>query len=456
MHLENWIHERVRKTADQESEFAQLSQIRESVPINRAALENYQLFKLRQTLQYAYNKSSFYHSLFRQNGIHPEELNSLNDLSMFPFTEPHHLSGSPYRFLCISQSEIARSCTFVTSGTTGPQKKIFWTQSDLDRITNFMAAGIGVVAGPADVVLIILPNGRPNSQADLLSQGVKKLGAIPVVAGFDLNAEEHLKMIEQFHPAVLFGYSGRLFRMSKDLQTSHDLSSAGVRTLFLAAEYLPDARRRELQAIWRCRVHTHYGLAEMGLGVAVECSSQNGYHFNETDLLLEIVDPQTGKAVEAGMEGELAFTTLTREAMPLIRYRTHDISRFITEPCSCGASSLLKFCPVKKRLESIVQTASGYELYPALFDDLLYEIPDLIDYQAILERHENKEQLLFKVEMARQRLDPAPEIIRRLSLEPAIAKSIAFGKMLAPRVELVGQGILRSENRAKKLIVDGR
>jgi phenylacetate-CoA ligase len=456
MYLENWIHERIRRTAEKEPEFARLLQISRSAPISRATVENYQLFKLRQTLQYAYKNSSFYRNLFIQNKIIPEEVSSLNDLSAFPLTESHRLAESPYRFLCISQSEIARSCTFVTSGTTGPQKKIFWTQDDLDGITDFMAAGIGVVACPEDVVLIILPDGRPNSQADLLSQGVIKLGATPVVAGFDSNAEELMLIIERFHPAVIFGYSGRIFRISKDLQTSHDLSSAGVRILFLAAEYLPDARRNQLQAIWKCQIHTHYGLAEMGLGVAVECSSQNGYHFNEADLLLEIVDPQTGKAVEPGMEGELVFTTLTREATPLIRYRTHDISRYITESCICGASSLLKFGPVKKRLESIVRTASGDELYPALFDDLLYEIPDLIDYQAILERNGNEEQLFFKVEMARQGLDPVPGIIRRLSLEPAIARGMALGKMFAPRVELVVQGTLKSDSRAKKLIVDCR
>jgi phenylacetate-CoA ligase len=444
MYLEKWLHTKILESAG-----------KEAAP-GRSAVERYQLLKLQQVLRYAYKNSSFYRSSFDQNGINPEDVSSLQDLSKLPFTQPQHLADSPYRFLCLSQAEVARSSTFVTSGTTGPQKKIFWTQGDLDRITDFMAAGMGVVAGPGDVVQIILPDGRPNSQADLLSKGVNRFGAAPVVTAFDLSAEEQIKIIHQFRPAVIFGYTNRLFRISKELQTSHDLSVAGVKILFLASEYLPDAMRSDLQSIWNCRVHTHYGLTEMGLGVAVECTAQNGYHFNEADLLLEIVDPNTGKTVLPGVEGELVFTTLTREAMPLIRYRTHDLSRFIPEPCPCGAGSMLKFAAVKKRLESTMRTESGDELYPALFDDLLFSIPGLVDYQATLQRHENKDQLFFKIEMAQQGMNPISEIIKRLLSAPEIARNISIEKMLQPEVEFVRQGMLRSESRAKRLIVDCR
>jgi phenylacetate-CoA ligase len=442
MYLEKWLHTKILESAEREPD--------------RSAVERYQLFKLQQILRYAYINSSFYRRSFDQHGIHPEDVSCLQDLSKLPFTEPHHLADSPYQFLCLSQTEVARAYTFVTSGTTGPQKKIFWTQGDLDRITDFMAAGIGVVADPGDAVQIILPDGRPNSQADLLSKGVDKRGATPVIAAFDLSAEEQIKIIHQFRPAVIFGYTSRLFRISKELQTSHDLSSTGVKILFLASEYLPDAMRRDLQSIWDCRVHTHYGLTEMGLGVAVECAAQNGYHFNEADLFLEIVDPDTGMVVPPGAEGELVFTTLTREAMPLIRYRTHDLSHFIPEPCPCGAGSMLKFAAVKKRLESTVRTESGNELYPALFDDFLFSIPGLVDYQATLQRHENKDRIFFKIEMAQRGIHPVAEILEKLLSAPEIARSISTGKMLQPEVEFVSQGALRSEARSKKLIVDRR
>jgi phenylacetate-coenzyme A ligase PaaK-like adenylate-forming protein len=234
------------------------------------------------------------------------------------------------------------------------------------------------------------------------------------------------------------------------------LSDKGVKVLFLAAEYLPDARRQELQKIWDCRVHTHYGLTEMGLGVAVECEARNGYHFNEADLLLEIVDPRTGKPVAAGHEGELVFTTLNREAMPLIRYRTHDISRLIVEPCPCGAASLLRIDKVKKRLESIVTLGSGDAMYPALFDDVLFEVPGLIDYQVVVSSVEGMDRLDFKIEMIGECADRISEIKKKLLSAPLIAKNLAAGRMKEPGLELAGFGALQSAGRAKKMIVDRR
>lgn len=452
MYLENWIHSIVRTTLHKDTE------VPGNTPahITRRDVEQYQQVKLRRMLQYACENSSFYRDQFHQAGMDPKDIHHQRDLAAFPLTEPAHLAEWPYRFLCISRAEIARVHTFVTSGTTGPQKKIFWTQIDLDRITNFMAAGIGTAADREDVVQIILPDGRPNSQADLLYQGVKKFGATPVLSSMNLSASEHLALLEKSHSTVLFGYASRLFRISKELQTTGDLGKKGVKVLFLAAEYLPDARRRELQTIWNCRVHTHYGLTEMGLGVAIECKAGNGYHFNEADLLLEIIDPQTGKLVAAGQEGEMVFTTLNREAMPLIRYRSHDISRLILEPCACGAASLLKIDKVKKRLELIVTLASGDEVFPTLFDDLLYEIPGLIDYQLVVTRDGNQDQLDFKIEMHSECPDRIPEIRKKLDLAPIIASNIAAGRMAKPRIELVPWGALKTAERAKKMIVDRR
>jgi phenylacetate-coenzyme A ligase PaaK-like adenylate-forming protein len=319
-----------------------------------------------------------------------------------------------------------------------------------------MSAGIGVVANPSDVVLVALPDGRPNSQSDLLIRGVIKLGANPIAAGFDWETEAFFNAVKQNRPAVIFGYTSRIFRMTQELQSTHDLASMGVRALFLASEYLPAPMRSNLQKIWNCRVHTHYGLTEMGLGVAIECSAKEGYHFNEADLLLEIVDPKTGEAAKLGEEGEIVFTTLSREAMPLIRYRTHDISRIIPGPCSCGADGLLRFGAVRKRLESILQLQSGDELYPSLLDDLLFEVSGLVDYQAVLERHGGKEKLCVKIEMANPQRNSKSEIIHRLSEAPAIARAIALGTMQIPELDFVNPGALKIASRAKKLISDQR
>jgi phenylacetate-CoA ligase len=418
----------------------------------RADIDSYRLLQLQRTLQYVAQRSSFYRELLGTCGLSLEDVRSLNDLPRIPFTEPRHLSESPYRFLCISQAGVARPYSVVTSGTTGPRKKVFWSYGDLEGIIDFMAAGIATLAGPQDVVQIMLADGRPYSQADLLYRGVIKAGSTPVAAGMDLTAKEYLEILENSHSTVLFGYAGRIFRISQELQITTDLSKKGVKALFLAGEYVPEAMRRELQRLWNCRVYTHYGLTEMGLGVAIECAAGNGYHFNEAGLLLEVIDPNTGKGVPAGEEGELVFTTLASEAMPLIRYRTHDISRLLPEPCSCGAASLLKVDHVRKRLESIVTLDGGDTIYPSLFDDVLFQVPGLLDYQVVLTRQEDRQHLDFRVEIISP--NALPVIASKLLSMPVISANIAAGKMTAPSILPFPSGTLPSASRAKKLIVN--
>lgn len=455
MYLESWIHSIINTALVSDAEYRRFADKSGLASIVRADVRTYQDFKLRQILRYCHEKSSFYRDLFQKASIDPDDIRSSGDLARLPFTEPYHIAENAYQFLCTSQAEVARPYTFVTSGTTGPQKRIFWSQSDLDRITDFMAAGIGTVADAGDTVLILLPDGRPNSQADLLFKGVRKLGATPMVANIDLSAQELLKVIDEARCAVIFGFTRKLFRLSKELQLQRNLREKGVKFLFLASEYLPAAMRQYLQQTWGCEVRTHYGLTEMGLGVAVECEARNGYHFNEADLLLEVINPGTGDVVAEGEEGELVFTTLNREAMPLIRYRTHDFSRLVTEPCSCGASSLLKFDKVKKRLETIAIIGDGDEMYPALFDDVLFEIPDLVDYQVIVTGADGRDRLDFRIELISDR-KPIPEIAQKLLSAPIIEKNIAAGKMLPPRIELVEPGSLQLIGRAKKMILDRR
>ncbi len=456
LYIEYWLHEILKAAFEAEPEYRRFAGKSGLNPISRSDVETYQNYRLHQILQYCYNHSSFYKELFEKTGSRPEDIRDAKELGKLPFTEPHHLSEIPYRFLCISQAEIARPYAFVTSGTTGPSKKVFWTSRDLEHITDFMSAGIGTVATQRDIVQINLPDGRSNSQADLLFKGVQKFGATPILSGMDLGAREFLDIVESFHSTIIFGYTRRIFRLSKELQSSQDMSGKGVKILFLAAEYLPDAMRKELEQIWNCRIHTHYGLTEMGLGVAVECSAGDGYHFNEADLLVEVVNPHTGERVPPGEEGELVFTTLTREAMPLIRYRTHDISRLIAEPCPCGAATLLKIGTVKKRLESILEIGDGDEMYPTYFDDMLFEVPGLIDYQVTVTGEGYKDRLDFKIEMMPKTVIRASAIKKKLLSAPIVAKNIAAGRMVEPRIDIVGWRALQSVSRAKKMILDRR
>jgi phenylacetate-coenzyme A ligase PaaK-like adenylate-forming protein len=453
--MESWLHNIVRARFE-EGLIGRLPQKDYAERMNRSAIDHYHLLELQQTLHYVYQKSSFYQRLFQNAGVHPDDVSGLDDLASLPLTEQRAVAEEPYRFLCLSRAAIARVTTFVTSGTTGPQKKIFWTQADLERIIRFMAAGISTVADETDVVQICLPSGRSYSQADLLARGVEKIGAKSVLAGMELSSKEQFALIEKNHSTVLFGYTPHLFRLTRELQAECTLSKLGIKVLFLASEYLSDSMRRELQRLWDCRVHTHYGLTEMGLGVAVECSSGNGYHFNEADLFLEIINPNTGAPVSPGQEGELVFTTLNREAMPLIRYRTGDVSHLIPEPCSCGATTLLKFAPVRKRLNAIVRLGNGDELYASAFDDLLFEVPELVDYQVMLLRHSGKDRLDFRIELLAKPEGIIEKLLELLLTAPAIANNLRNGTMATPCIELVAPGTLKTASRTKKLLADQR
>jgi len=454
--LESWIHDVIEHSRQNDESFRCFRNSKRTNQRNRRTVETYRDFNLQRTLSFVYEKSFFYRKQFEACGLKPEDIQGFEQLSKFPLTDPQQLSEFPDHFLCTSQSEVVRPCIFVTSGTTGSPKKIYWSLWDLERITNFMAAGISTVASPQDTVQILLPHSGPDSQADLLRKGVEKLGAKPLVTGVALNSVKQLKTLEEFHSTILFGYAGHIFRLSKELQHDYDLSTKGVKVLFLAGEYLPTARRIELESIWNCSVRTHYGLTEMGLGVAVECDAGDGYHFNEADLLLEIIHPATGKRVLPGEEGELVFTTLTRQAMPLIRYRTRDISSFVERSCGCGANSLLKIATIKKRLDAIVKLKSGVELYPTVFDDLIYSFPNVVDYQVILSHKTNRERLGFTIEVTDETEDLPGRICRSLHEMPVIADSMAAGTMDAPLVKGVPMGRLKSVERAKKLIIDDR
>jgi phenylacetate-CoA ligase len=454
--LEESLNKIVKRRMREAPEYRKYSGKESLEKITRSDLEDFQLFQLQNTLHYVYEKSLFYRELFSKKGIEPAEVQSLADLAKLPLTAPEELAEKPLRFLCVPLGEVTRVITFTSSGTTGPRKRIFFSEKDIKIITDFMGAGMNVVATSDDVVQIMLPRGPVLGQADLVAQGVKKMGATPVITGTEPTPEEQIQTIERHGSTVLFCETLRFNRITVAAKNNHDLTKLGVKALFLTSNYLSDSMRVNLQSAWNCEVFTHYGLTEMGLGVAVECRTHNDYHFNEADLLAEIVDPETGEVLPDGEEGELVFTTLAREAMPLIRYRTHDISRLSSKHCECGITTLKKLDRTTRRLESAVRVAAGDEIYPAMFDEALYTIPDIVGYEVSVSKDGGKDSLTFQVEIARKGA-AVQELVREVILKvPPVQKNVELGKMAIPAIQLVTPGSLRKTTRAKKLIKDMR
>jgi phenylacetate-CoA ligase len=313
------------------------------------------------------------------------------------------------------------------------------------------------VADSGDVVQIMLPGGAQLGQIDLLSEAVERIGAVPVRAGTARSAEEQFNLIKEHGSTVLFGRTGRVYHMTQELvHKGEDLAQVGVKVLFLTSEYLSKPLRRRLEDVWDCEVSFHYGMSEMGLGVAVECDAHDGFHFKEWDLILEVVDPETGEPVETGKEGELVFTTLTREGMPLLRYRSHDISRIIPQPCSCGNKSLIKFAHSGYRLEGLVQLDEGDYIHVGMLDEALYELPEVVDYQAKLGRKHGRDTLELVVEVRDTSARVSRDVLHKLMEIPVIEKYVTIGKMERPQVKLVPLNQLNRSDRAKKLIADTR
>lgn len=453
--LESWLHNIIRKKLETDDEFCRWMRIDKITQFTREDIDRYHLFLFRKSLKYASENGVFYRDLLKKAHLKANDIRSMKDISKLPFTTPEDIAQHPYYFACISLGEIERVTTFTSSGTTGPQKKVFVNDNDLEKMTDFMAIGMRTVAKEGDVVQIILPSGWPNDQSDLLAKSVKKMGGIPVITGTNPSSEDQIRKIDENHPAVLFASVSRMWRITQETYHQHDLKTKGVKTLFVTSEYLSESMRQQLQDIWNCDVHAHYGMTEMGLGVAVECHAHNGFHFNEADLMGEVINPETGEVVGDDAEGELVFTAFNREAMPLIRYHTHDISRLIGGTCECGANTLRKIAPITRRRESIVKIGND-EIYPATFDELLFCIPDIIDYQVSLGREVNQDSLTFKVEVVESGESIGQIINEKLLNHPIIRKNLDSNVLKLSPIELVNQGNLTRMNRAKKLIMDKR
>lgn len=295
--------------------------------LTRDRLARYQLEMINRTLALAFENSPYYRELFGRRRI-----GSLTELSDLPFTTPEELKADPHRMLCVHPNEIVRIVTLKTSGSTGPSKRVFFTEADLELCTDYFHHGMRCLVNETDTVGILFPHETPASVGDQLIKGLKRLGA-GTVPLFGLSREEVSLSVKSGGITSLAGTPGQISGLAKGYP---DMDS--IRTVLVSADYVSDKVRATIRQAWGAEVFEHYGMTEMGLGCAVSCEHQIGYHVREADLYLEIIDPETGEPLPDGQWGEIVFTSLTRAGMPFIRYRTGDVSRWKTEQCPCGSS----------------------------------------------------------------------------------------------------------------------
>jgi len=389
-------------------------------PLDLDALRTFQLKALNRTLAYARDKSPFYREhLSHLPGI---PLAGLGDLARVPFTTATDLRSDPMRFLCVSQSRVPHVVTLSTSGTTGQPKRLFFSEDDLERTVDFFHHGMATLVSPGQRVLTLMPGGRPGSVGALLTRALTRLGVTNFVHGFVADPEAASRDIADKSIDCLVGLPAQVLALARHMEAEGEHTGCRVSSVLLSGDHAPETLLEEIARILDCRVYTHYGLTETGFGGGIECGVRDGYHLREADLLVEVVDPETGAALPDGVPGEVVVTTLTRAAMPLLRYRTGDEARFLPGPCPCG-TALCRLGRIGGRIGEPVRLPEGGALSVRDLNRTLLPIPGLLHCRTHLETGEHTSTLRLKLYVTR---GTVPEMVSSRALD-AVSATLAMG-----------------------------
>jgi len=416
--------------------------------LSRVDIERRQLPGLRETVRRASAGSRFYSA--RLGKLSEADLHSLEDLHRFPFTTARDLRRNPYSFLCASQGNISRVVTLGTSGTSGQPKRVFFTAEDLESTIDFFRQGMSILAKRGDRVLILLPGERPGSVGDLLREALRRIGAEGIVHGPVNDVPGTLERMAREHIGVLVGTPTQVLSLGRQSD-----GKSAPRSILLSTDHVPKAIVEALRHIWNCEVFTHYGMTEMGYGGGVECSAHRGYHMREADLCFEIVHPETGRPVPDGVTGEVVFTTLTRMGMPLIRYRTGDLGRFLPDACPCG-TVLKTMDRIEGRIDGRVPIAGGSVLTIAELDEALFPMEGLLDFEASISREDNRDRLHIELSLRDAGNRRAPDrALDALRTVPAIRLAELRGDLVVTLAQRP-HALPATGSTAKRTLVDNR
>ena len=375
------------------------------------ALRAFQLKKINQTLALVQSRSAFYR---RQLGTDQLRLSGLAELSRVPFTTAEQLRAAPFDFLCVRQDDVDRIVTLPTSGTTGAPKRVFFTADDQELTRDFFHWGMSTMVDPGDRVLILLPGRLPGSVGALLEEGLARMDVVGIPHGPVAEPSQTLQIMAEERVTALVGIPVQVVTLAKTWKTMAPRPEFALKSVLLSTDCVPDSVIRIIEESWGCPVFNHYGTTEMGLGGGVDCRTRTGYHLREADMLFEVVDPVTGEPVPDGDPGEVVFTTLTRQAMPLIRYRTGDISRFVPGPCPCG-TDLRRLAHVDQRVDGNLRLPGDRMLRQKDFDEALLGLEGVADFQVLISEDEAKWTLDVRV-----RPLPSARALDREVLEKAL------------------------------------
>lgn len=410
------------------------------------ALAALQLTRMRATLQRAYERVPFYRESFDKAGVHPDDCRSLADLSRFPFTTKTDLRDQyPFGMFAVPRSEVRR--IHASSGTTGRPTVVGYTDGDLSTWADVVARSIRAAGGrPGQIVHISYGYGLFTGGLGA-HYGAERLGCTVVPASGGMT-DRQVRLIEDFRPEVIMVTPSYMLTLLDEMERQGiDPRATSLRTGIFGAEPWTEEMRREIEERLGIDAVDIYGLSEvMGPGVAQEfASSKDGLHIWEDHFYPEVVDPLTGEVLPEGEPGELVFTSLTKEAMPVIRYRTRDLTRLLP-----GTAR-----PAFRRMEKITGRSDdmiivrGVNVYPTQIEEVLLRTAGLAPhFQLRLAKEGRMDALTVRVE-ARRETDAA----RREAAAAAVVRAVKEGIGVSVRVEVVDPETLeRSVGKIKRLV----
>ena len=364
--------------------------------------------KLVRTLRHVWRNSPHQRERWHQAGIRLHHLRSPRVLPRVPFLRPDELTETPEHFFCVAKSEFTHVIS--TSGTSGRPRRVWFTADDIDHQARLMGATLKRLPGAACVLVLMGPVEPTWGPGEMALRAAEEAGMLGFQVSHGESPHKHIDYIREFHPDVLIGTPTWVHRLT--LEADAEVRTLGVKYIVLCSQPIPRMLRGELEAAWDATVIDAYGTNECACGIASECEHGDGLHVAEADFWIEIVEPETGRPVPEGEQGEIVITTLSRRGMPLVRYRIGDLSRFLPEtgPCPCGFA-LRKIAPIKGRVDHMLIIGSGFNVYPDEFDHAVLAVPGVTDYQLTVEKRGYTDVLHLTVETA-EAGDGLPERLR--------------------------------------------
>ena len=416
---------------------------------SREQIKAWQDERLVKQVRHVWDNVPSYRKKMEEKGVTPEDIRSSADLYKLPFTSKADLRDNyPDGLVAVPRSKCVR--VHATSGTTGKRVMAFYTQHDIDLWTDCCARAITAVGGSEEDVCQIAYGYGMFTGGIGLDQGSRRVGCltVPISSG---NTDRQIQFIRDLGTTILCctpSYAAYLGESMHEMGMTPD--QIPLKAGIFGAEAWSEEMRQDIQKTMGIKAYDIYGLTELsGPGVAFECSAQSGMHINEDHFIAEIIDPETGEVLPEGSKGELVFTSIDKEAFPLLRYRTRDICVLTREKCSCGRTHV-KMCKPMGRSDDML-IIRGVNVFPSQIETVLLNHGYPANYQIIVDRVKSTDSLDVQVEMTAEMFtDNVGEIERR---QKELVDGLRSMLGLAAKVTLVApKSIVRSEGKAVRVI----